>query len=317
MNQNKKSSGSKSSALGKAKPIKGKISKEKSSKEKSSKEKSSKEKSSKEKSSKEKSSKKPQSSGSKSNSAKKNTGKTKSVAETKEKNPGELKKIATKPRPSPSEHASEQKVGTIMRGNDGGEWIVEQNKSKIKKWVRLIGPIKKINSFDIVSSKAIFSDPSYYSTVEKKRKKYLKLFHELNGVLPGKWNYYVAEFRVLINADHYLVHSSIPLEKISKLKFEKIGTSPVDSGQLSFISSDYFATKEGIPPSEYKKISEKALLKLSIQELWYDTCCFVNKNNKGGKMNGGFVFGTRVGDGNFALYQAKLNGKIVAIKIEI
>jgi hypothetical protein len=49
----------------------------------------------------------------------------------------------TKIRPSPSIHASLQPVGTIKPGNDSNKWIVLANNSGIKKWIKLVSPIKK------------------------------------------------------------------------------------------------------------------------------------------------------------------------------
>jgi hypothetical protein len=40
-------------------------------------------------------------------------------------------------RPSPSESATIFKVGTIKKGNDGNNWIVKQDKNKVKQWKKL------------------------------------------------------------------------------------------------------------------------------------------------------------------------------------
>lgn len=49
----------------------------------------------------------------------------------------------TKIRPSPTSHAAEQSIGTIKTGNDSSKWIVLPNNSGIKKWTKLVAPIKK------------------------------------------------------------------------------------------------------------------------------------------------------------------------------
>jgi hypothetical protein len=42
-----------------------------------------------------------------------------------------------KNRPSPSESATTFKVGTIKKGNDGNDWIIVENKNKIRRWKKL------------------------------------------------------------------------------------------------------------------------------------------------------------------------------------
>ena len=49
----------------------------------------------------------------------------------------------TKIRPSPTAHASEQSIGTIKTGSDFNKWIVLANNSGIKKWIKLVSPVKK------------------------------------------------------------------------------------------------------------------------------------------------------------------------------
>lgn len=46
-------------------------------------------------------------------------------------------------RPSPTQHAADQIIGTIKMGNDKNKWIVLPNKLNINKWIKLEGPIKK------------------------------------------------------------------------------------------------------------------------------------------------------------------------------
>jgi hypothetical protein len=40
-------------------------------------------------------------------------------------------------RPSPTESATLNPIGTIKEGNDGNNWQVRANKSGVKRWVKL------------------------------------------------------------------------------------------------------------------------------------------------------------------------------------
>jgi hypothetical protein len=51
-----------------------------------------------------------------------------------------------KVRPSPSTSATLYKVGTKKTGNDGNQWIVEENKNNIKRWKLYKKPTKLQNS---------------------------------------------------------------------------------------------------------------------------------------------------------------------------
>ena len=39
-------------------------------------------------------------------------------------------------RPSPSVGASSQKIGTIMKGNDGNKWVVVKRSNGVRRWVK-------------------------------------------------------------------------------------------------------------------------------------------------------------------------------------
>lgn len=41
-------------------------------------------------------------------------------------------------RKAPIESAKKHKLGTIKRGQNGNNWVIQQNKNKVKRWVKTI-----------------------------------------------------------------------------------------------------------------------------------------------------------------------------------
>ena len=58
------------------------------------------------------------------------------VALSKMPKPKATTKATTGTRPSPSQHASGQSVGTRARGNDGNMWVVKAASNGVKRWVK-------------------------------------------------------------------------------------------------------------------------------------------------------------------------------------
>jgi hypothetical protein len=40
-------------------------------------------------------------------------------------------------RPSPSAHAAEKEMGTVMVGNDGNMWVVKTDKNGKHRWAKM------------------------------------------------------------------------------------------------------------------------------------------------------------------------------------
>ena len=95
--------------------------------------------------------------------------------------------MATK-RSSPSQHASEQKIGTLMKGNDGNMYIVKERSDKSKYWMktRLAGDQKYKKP--VGNNKIIFNSFNLFYNYKKNNKiiNITDSFLEILYSLPGK-----------------------------------------------------------------------------------------------------------------------------------
>jgi len=81
----------------------------------------------------------------KTTSTKKKTATKKKTTSTKKKTATKKKTTSTKKRPSPTKSATEYKLGTKRKGNDGKMWRVMKTKAGVKRWCRVATAEKKVS----------------------------------------------------------------------------------------------------------------------------------------------------------------------------
>ena len=122
--------------------------------------------------------------------------------------------MATK-RSSPSQHASEQKIGTLMKGNDGNMYIVKERSDKSKYWMktRLAGDQKYKKP--VGNNKIIFNSFNLFYNY-KKNNKIINITDSFLEILKKKPKYITKPdgnayvFGKLYDSQYYLVDKYLP-----------------------------------------------------------------------------------------------------------